>query len=255
MPKMKASSRIAWVSAAVLTFGSAHAQILDTTVQAETEINDNAARSQQTINQISDQTEDLITEYRQVLGEIESLQVYNERLETIVGNQRLELSTIEDQLERLESTNRGAIPLIVKMVDMLEQVIENDLPFMMDERRNRVADLRDIIDRADVTTSEKYRRVMESYQVEMEYGRQPFAYQGRLEATGRQVNFLRVGRVLLLYQTLDGETTGWYNPTTSEWETLGDEYRVPVDQALRIARNQAAPDLVKLPVPGPETAQ
>ncbi|GJM10991.1 MAG: DUF3450 domain-containing protein [Lysobacteraceae bacterium] len=258
MPVKILPSRVALVPAAMLATMVAlplQAQILDTTVQAEVQINEDAARSQTNVDTLSDQTEELLSEYRAVLRETESLQVYNTQLERVVANQRLEMDSIETQLGELEDTNRGVVPLLIEMIDMLGQIVENDLPFQLEERLERVATLEDLIDRADITTSEKYRRVMEAYQVEMEYGRNPYAYQDQLPGTTRQVNFLRVGRTLLLYQTLDGETTGWYNPMSRTFEQLGDEYGSSVTQALRIARNQAAPDLVRLPVVAAEPAQ
>ena len=108
---------------------------------------------------------------------------------------------------------------------------------------------------ADVTTFEKYRRVMEAYQGELEYGRTTEAYSGPLPTTGQTVDFLRIGRTLLIYQTPDQQTTGWFNPSTRTFEELPDRYRLEVKEGLSIARNEKAPNLVVLPVPGPEEAE
>jgi hypothetical protein len=111
------------------------------------------------------------------------------------------------------------------------------------------------MDQADVTASEKYRRVMEAYQGEMEYGRTTEAYSEALPTTGQTVDFLRVGRTLLVYQSSDQETTGWFNPVTRVYEDLPDRYRLEVKEGLAIAKNEKAPDLVMLPVPAPEAAR
>jgi len=133
-------------------------------------------------------------------------------------------------------------------------LVESDVPFRLEERRLRVADMGDLLDSADVTTSEKYRRLIELYQSELEYGRRTEAYRGTLP-DNQQVDFLRVGRTLLLYQSVDGTVTGWWNPQTRSYETISDEYRLAVQEGLAIAANQRAPDLVKLPVPAPVAAQ
>lgn len=239
----------------MLMGASASADVLDTAVQVERNTNQQAAQAQQRIDNLSEQTEDLIAEYRRVVRELESLNVYNEQLEQVVNNQRVEIQSINSQLETLEETNQGVVPLMVEMIDMLEQVVEADLPFRLEERRNVVAELQDLLYRADVTTSEKYRRVMEAYQREIDFGRNVAAYEGNLPGTDRTVTFLKVGRALLYYQTLDGEVVGWYNRNTGQWEELDGKFNTGITNAIRIAKSQEAPNLVTLPVPGAEAAQ
>jgi len=233
----------------------AQAQVLDSTVSKEIKINKDAATSQQRVTALAQQTADLLAEYRAVVRETESLRIYNDQLEKVVNDQRAEIVSINNQLQGLEATNRGVVPLMLEMIDTLGQVVENDMPFRLEERRARVQRLRDMMDQADVTTSEKYRRVMEAYQGELEYGRTTEAYSAPLPTSGQTVEFLRVGRTLLVYQTSDQEITGWFNPATREYEDLPDRYRLEVKEGLAIARNEKAPNLVTLPVPGPEVVQ
>ncbi len=228
---------------------------LTESIQVEKKINKDAARSQQKINKLADQADELLAEYRQVIRQIENLRIYNTQLEKVVQNQRSDIQSINDQMARLEETNRGVVPMMLEMVQTLKQLVESDMPFLLEERRERVAKLEDLMDSADVTTSEKYRRVMEAYQVEMEYGRSFSQYEGKLPGTDRTVRFLKLGRVTLVYQTLDGEETGWWNPKTRKFETLPEEYRLSVQKGLKIAANQAPPNLVKLPIQAPVNAQ
>jgi len=250
-------NRWGWVSAllGLLLVGATQADVLDTTIQTEQTSNDQTRESQERINSLSEETEDLLSEFRRVVRETESLRVYNAQLEKVVENQRAEISSINSQLEKLEETNRGIVPMLIEMIDMLEQIVNADTPFMLESRQNIVLDLQDIIYRADVTTSEKYRRVMEAYQREIDFGRTPSAYEGKLPGTERTVTFLMVGRALLLYQTLDLKEVGWWNPTSRAWEQLDREYVSPVTRAIRIAKNQEAPNLVRLPVPAAGAAQ
>lgn len=238
-----------------LSAGSLMAQDLNSTVSVENKINSDAAKSQQRVTSLAQQTSDLLAEFRAVVRETESLRIYNDSLEAIVQDQRSEVVSINNQLEGLEATNRGVVPLMLEMIDMLGQIVENDMPFRLEERRARVQRLQDMMNQADVTTSEKYRRVMEAYQGELEYGRTTEAYSEALPTTGQTVEFLRVGRTLLVYQTSDQETTGWFNPTTRTYEVLPEKYRLEVKEGLAIARNEKAPNLVMLPVPGPEVVQ
>jgi hypothetical protein len=241
--------------ALMLLLPGAHAQVLASSVQTETGINKAASTSQKRVTSLAQQTSDLLAEYRQVVRETESLKIYNDNLERVVMDQRAEVVSINEQLNGLEETNRGVVPLMLEMIDTLDKIVENDMPFRLEERRARVVRLRDMMDQADVTASEKYRRVMEAYQGEMEFGRTTEAYADALPTTGQTVDFLRVGRTLLVYQSSDQVTTGWFNPSSRQYEELPKRYRLEVKEGLAIARNEKAPNLVVLPVPGPEAAQ
>jgi len=244
------------IAGAVLLAGAAQAQeLLDSTVGTETKINTDAAASQRRVSQLAQQTQDLILEFRNVVSQTEQLKIYNDQLERVVMDQRAEAVSINEQLVGLEDTNRGVVPLMLEMIDTLDQIVEADMPFRLEERRERVLNLRDMMDQADVTTSEKYRRIMEAYQGELEYGRTTAAYSEALPTTGQTVEFLRIGRTLLIYQTSDQEVTGWFNPATRAYEELPAKYRLEVKEGLAIARNEKAPSLIVLPVPGPEVAQ
>ena len=256
MIAMRTTARLGLAAGAAMLFlGVVQAQVLDSTVQVETQINEDAAESQERINNLANQTQDIVAEYRAVVREVESLNIYNEQLQRVVDDQQAEVVSINRQLEGLEDTDRGVVPLMIEMVDYLDRIIENDIPFRIDERRDRVQQLRNMMDQGDVTTSEKYRRIIETYQTELEFGRTTEAYSAELPTTGQTVDFLRVGRTLLIYQTSDGEDTGWYNPATRSYEELPGRYRLEVQEGLSIARNEKAPNLVMLPVPGPEEAQ
>jgi len=224
-------------------------------MEVESSINREAAQSQERITELARQTEDLLADYRSVVRETESLKIYNDNLQRLVGDQNNEVRSINRQLAGLEETNRGVVPLMLEMIDMLEHIVEADLPFRIDKRRERASRLREMMDQADITASEKYRRIMEAYQTELEFGRTTEAYADTLPGTGQTVNFLRVGRTLLLYQSGDRSVTGWFNPHTRAYETLPDRYRLEVGRGLAIARNEKAPDLVVLPVPGPERSE
>ena len=136
----------------------------------------------------------------------------------------------------------------------LEEFVEVDIPFLERERSIRIAELHKLMKRPDVPTSEKYRRISEAYQIELEYGHTIEAYEGEMDVGGesRTVAFLRFGRLGLYYMTLDGHEIGFWDNTADEWVALDDEYRLPLDQAIRIARKQLPPDLIRLPIPAPE---
>jgi len=147
--------------------------------------------------------------------------------------------------------SREVTPLMLRMIDALESFVGLDVPFLEEERADRIVELRDLMHRADVTEAEKYRRLMEAYQVENEYGRTIEAYRSTVDKDDKEltVNFLRVGRIALVYQTLDEAEAGVWNQDQRRWEPLDSSFRTPIRQGLRIARKQSAPDLILLPLP------
>jgi hypothetical protein len=160
-------------------------------------------------------------------------------------------------MQDLELTQREIVPLMLRMLSWLEEFVDIDSPFLPEERRLRIAQLEALMDRADVSVGEKYRRVLEAYQIEMEYSRTIEASRGELAGgeQSRTVDLLRIGRVGLYYLTLDRSEAGFWNPATGQWETLPERYHRPIRNGLRIARKQAAPDLLRLPVSAPREVQ
>lgn len=240
---------------AVTAANAAPEDVLKTTMQTQQQTTAAAARSQAQVEQISDETQTMLADYLVTSQQIDRLRVYNQQLEKLIRDQDEEKISIRKQLEDVEVVEKEILPLMIRMVDSLEKFVELDMPFLLDERRNRVTDIKDMLDKANVTVSEKYRRVMEAYSTESEYGRTIEAYRGTLGGgdTSRAVDFLRVGRVLLAYQTTDRQETGFWNKSKGQWEVLPDDYRGAIADGLRIARKQAAPELMKLPVSAPES--
>jgi hypothetical protein len=212
-----------------------------------------AAQSQEQINEIRERTADAAGRYAQAMADAESLERFNAQLQEQVRSQEEEIASIERQLGDIETTQREVQPLMQQMVDTLARFVELDVPFLLDERTARVQELRDIMPRADITISEKYRRILEAYQIELEYGRTLSAYEGRLGtgADARTVEFAQLGRVSLMYRTLDGAETGYWDATQKTW-VVDESYREAVEEAIRVARRDGAPDLLTVPVPAPQ---
>jgi hypothetical protein len=254
-----------WRGAALAVFAAAwlvapspvRADALNEALDVRQQVTEVSAASQGRIDRIADQTDELLREYREELQQIEALRVYNDQVARLLASQEAEKESLREQLENVTVIGREVTPLMLRMVESLEEFVELDVPFLLDERRERIERLKALMDRADVTNAEKYRRILEAYQIENEFGRTIEAYRGSLEGDGetRTLDFLRVGRVSLIYQTLDGREVGAWSQADGTWQTLDGSYRPAIRQGLRIARKQAAPDLLRLPIPAAEDAR
>ncbi|MBT1450390.1 DUF3450 family protein [Glaciecola sp. XM2] len=225
-------------------------QYLEGAKQTAEQINESASQSQDRIDGIAGQIDSKLQQYKTLLKEIEGLEVYNGQLRKQIQNQQDEMLSLNDAIDEVSVIERQITPLMINMIDGLEQFVALDIPFLEQERADRIADLKLMMDRADVAPSEKFRRVMEAFQVEMDYGRTIEAYSGlhSIEGQQRDVEFLRIGRTALLYQTRDASFQGVWNKQTRQWEELDSSYRTQVTKGLRIAKKQLAPDLLMVPV-------
>ena len=239
-----------------MSLGIAYAEVDELSpALAEQANSDSAARaSQERINTLADAEARDLQRFRTASQRLESLEIYNVQLQKLIDSQAREIESIVRQTEEIENIETGALPLMIKMTSTLKEIVELDTPFLTLEREQRVANLAALIDRADVTAGEKFRRIMEAYLVEVDYGRTIEAYRSELAMNGdvRTVDFLRIGRVGLYYQTLDGEESGHWNSKNRVFERLDDSARRPIMLGLRVARKQSPPELLSLPINVPE---
>lgn len=218
---------------------------------------DAAAADQKAIDAIDDQTEKLAADYTTVIKVVDGLKVYNGLLQRQIDNQVAEKVALAESIDNVALIERQIIPLMTRMLDSLEEFIALDTPFLMQERTDRMGRLRDMMERSDVTAAEKFRQVLEAYSIESDYGRTIEAYSGSVEIDGRQreVDFLRIGRVSLTYQTVGGGETGAWDQDARAWVELSPEtYKTAVATGLRIADKQVPPDLIVVPIPSAEEA-
>ena len=251
------NAAIAVLAVILLPVMSAQADVITESIAIDGKTNQAAAQSQKKIDKVSERTKVLLDEYRTVSHQIESLLVYNQHLRDLIESQRLEMDSIKQQLKEIEVTQREIVPLMLAMLDNLQKFVALDLPFLTEERNQRVAELKKIMIRADVTNAEKYRRILEAYQIENEYGNTIEAYRTHINLNGKDsaVECLRLGRVSLYYQRLDGSETGYWDKESSRWKQLDSRYNSVILEGLRIARKEAAPNLLTLPIPAAEAGQ
>ena len=237
----RVTSLVALVLAGSLSFSvlAQEDQAVEKVVTEAGKINTSAAQSQVKIDNIADQIDGKLQQFKALNKEIEGLNVYNSQLQKQIDNQVEEMSALNTAIDEVSVIERQITPLMINMIDGLEQFVQLDVPFLPEERNARITDLRSMMDRADVAPSEKFRRVMEAFQVEMDYGRTLEAYPGTQVVDGveREVEFLRLGRTALIYQTRDASSQGVWNKQTRQWEELDSSYRTQITKGLRMAKN------------------
>lgn len=211
-----------------------------------------AQASQKKIDAMADDTQKKLEQYKQVLKHNEGLKVYVDRLERQIEDQSQRLEDIEASITQVTVVQRQMPLVIEQMVDALDEFIALDLPFYPAERARRIEFLRTNLLRSDLSVAEKFRQVMEAYKIENEYGRKISSFKDTVElqpGVNRDVTLLQVGRVALMYQATDAQSSGFWDNASRRWVALDSrDYQNAIRQAIRIAQNQAAKDILTVPV-------
>jgi hypothetical protein len=218
--------------------------------KAEAQIFKQSAKSQAKINNIYEQTQDLLADYRNTVDQADVLRGYNDHVQRMVDDQQANLVSLQEQIDGIDEIKQGVVPLMYKMIDALDKFIELDVPMNIENRKERVANLRDVMNDSNVNTSEQFRLVLEAYEIEASYGTIFDAYQAEIDLGGRTLtaDFVHMGRVAFVAQSLDAKNSWLWNNESRAWEELGDEYIKPITDTIRMARKQLPKDLTKLPV-------
>ncbi|HFU75560.1 MAG TPA: DUF3450 domain-containing protein [Arcobacter sp.] len=224
---------------------------VDKAIDSDKVANATSASIQKHINSLSNKSDSLYEEYINIKKELNEQQSYNKQLKLITDAQNEQIPKLEQQLKDLEQTKKKIIPLMFEMVDTLDKFVQIDTPFLIEERRQRVKNLKSYLSNPDISLSEQYRSIIDSYKIEYNYARTVGVYRAQLDSDDENsptVDFLRVGRIGFYYQTLDNKKSAMYDVKTHKWVTLDDEYNNRIDKAVSIARKKQAPNFFVLPI-------
>lgn len=202
------------------------------------------------IDAADEKTQASLAELRRLEGNTRRLNAYNDELERVVNHQADLLEQRESALESAQTTQESLPPLLRNLVQRLDSWVDSDLPFLRKERQARVDNLEQMLVNPELDSAERLDRVLSAWRTELNYGRELDAWRGMLDER-REVDFLRLGRVGFYYLTPDGHEGGVWRSAQDEWQPLDKTARREVQKGLSIARDQRAPELLKLPVSDP----
>lgn len=208
-------------------------------------------KAQERVDALHEQTQDILEEYQTLLKVVEGLEVYNKILARQLSDQEEEMLTLNESIANAAVIERQILPLLTRMLAALDNFIQVDVPFLIDERKKRVSNLRRLVEQAGLTNAEKTRRVFEAYQIENDYGTTIETYKGKLNlAAGTfDVDYLRIGRIAFMYRSVGAENYGHWNMQTKQWEAISSSlYKRNIDKGIKMASQEMAPELLTVPV-------
>ena len=224
-------------------------ELLQQAIDIEASSSNDAASRQEFIDNVDSQILVLTGDIQFLSQQLDLTNIYNRQLQELIDSQNAEIISINEQMVELDKTNKGILPTLEEMVSTLESIINNDVPFLLIERKARVAELKDILKQSNISTSEKFRRVFEAYQIENEFGRTIESYRDEItfDSETFNVEVFRLGRVGLYARTSDGRHTAMFSKKEGRWvRKKGIDNELVV--ALKIARKELPPSLLKLPI-------
>ena len=245
------------VLATLLFIPAIHAVELKDSQNVIAETNREAEGSQQNIDRVAHESQQILEEYRRLQNGVEYQAAYTRELEQLNSSQQVRITRLKQQIEEAGITQQRIVPLMRSMADSLEKFVVLDLPFHHEERINAVLQLKHRLRQPDLPLPMKFRLLLETWQLEQDYGVSIEAWRGPLELADKvvSVEYLRIGRVALYYQSLDGLNSGYWEKAEQAWVPLAANYNQPISKALRVAHKQVAPELLSLPMISPGGGQ
>lgn len=245
-----------WVNALFVTWlsvsaFSVSADSLSNARNIERQTNQNATNAQKKINANSDQSFQLQAEVEQLQAQVDNLSLYQDHLKKLVASQEAEKTNIDSQLIDIAETRQGVVPLMYHMIDGLQLLVEQGVPVRLQSREKRLDDLKILMGRADISDAEKYRRILEAYQIELDYGSKLGLYEGTIELAGsdtRQVDLLYIGRITLLARSKDAQHAWLWSQAEKQWQEVSSDQKADIRKAYALAAKQQAPSLLTLPL-------
>ena len=194
--------------------------------------------------------DDLEAKYEQFLNKNKSLLSETKRLEEQISDTNGKIDFMENKISEISRISKELSPFLDSVYTELSSIIQTDMPFLLKERTNRLANLRKILDDSKKPVSEKYRKVMEALFIETEYGNTIETYPDKITTQGKTalVNIFRLGRLSLFYQSLDKKTTGYFDTGQSRWVILPGKYNSDINTAIEIAAKRRIAQLLELPL-------
>ncbi|WP_035274266.1 DUF3450 domain-containing protein [Desulfogranum japonicum] len=183
-------------------------------------------------------------------AEVQELRLQQNQLETSIQDTQQRIVGKTSQIADIDEITAQIEPFLDELFISLKKAIDQGLPFLQEEREQRLYRITSLGSDPSVSISERYRRLAEALLVEAEYGFTTEVYQQKilLEGSETLVDIFRLGRLNLFYLTLDGTQCGSFNPAEKQWHPLSVTNLPAIQSVIAMGRKQHPIELVNLPI-------
>lgn len=207
-------------------------------------------KTQKDIEKWSEKKSLLETEYDTLVENNKRLDMEREHLIKELEAMQERIAGLKNQIEAMKKISENLTPFLYGIYEKLVESVDYRLPFLQEERSERLANLKQTLDDSQIVPGEKFRKIMEALFIEAEYGNTVEVYQEKifLGDENMLVNVLRLGRISLFFETLDQTTTGYFDLDENHWEILPQSANRDILTAMEIASKRRPADVVTLPL-------
>lgn len=195
---------------------------------------------------------DMLDEIRDLKYRVTWLQYRQEKNRIYIEGVKENIANLEFDKEEINKLRERLEPYLEEVVARMGAFVEGDIPFLPEERQLRLQALKDSLNNYDVALSEKLRRVFaEGLEIETEYGKMVEAIEDQtlnINGNDTEVTIFRLGRVFMLYMSIDETQVGRWNNETKQWEPLPEDLIRSIGRALDIAQRKRTAEIVELPL-------
>ncbi len=225
------------------------AQGLDRAIATGEQATRRAEQVQQQINQLDDERADMVGEFRTLLQRKTAAELYAKQQAAAVESQQREIASLTDQLSRVDEITSQTVPMLETLIDDLDAFIDADLPFRLEQRKERIQRLRNYLSDPAISVTERYRQIMDAYTAEMEVGRKTDTWKETITVDDKEVtvDMVLFGRVAMVYMDPTGRHAKRYDRETQTWVDLENKYKPEIEKAIRIIQGKRTQDVMYVP--------
>ncbi len=171
------------------------------------------------------------------------------KYEAYMAEHEKSLALLEARKKEAERIRLLLEPLLDDSLDELRGMVADDLPFLAQERTDRLASVQAVLNDYEAPLGEKLRRLLEALFIEAQYGSETTVTETVVQAGGTEIQgrALRLGRLAQYFLARDGQRAFRLDRSSGQWVPLDEDAAQSLSAALDMAQRLRPAGLVVLP--------
>ena len=207
-------------------------------------------KSQKTISAWQQEKPQVIAEIKQTQAELEWFTFQQEKYSNYVATIEKNIAEMERQQQELDNIANTIDPLLQATVQRITAFVEKDIPFLPEERKNRITNIKKALSDPHTTQAEQLRRVLETLDVETGYGSDLEITDEEVVLNNRPIHAtaLRAGRLGYYCITPDNKEIGIWSIADQQFVSVDGEEAKAILHLLSLGKRKQIIEVTPVPV-------